>query len=103
MKTFNMIIISALVLYGFAACGKKGEPDTSKFADACARVVQCDAGFASVPDGQNNCQKFMAALEGKLPNVIPQFQDCLMNTPCEELSFQACGSKHMHEVEGVVK
>jgi len=100
MKTVLILAFAAAIL-SFASC-KKGGSDLSKFAETCARVVQCDASFSAVPDAQNNCQKFMGAIEQKLPAVMPQFTECLMNTPCEKLSFQECGATHMEKVKGLM-
>ena len=84
-----------------SACGK-GEPDGTKYADVCAKVVKCDAQFAAIPDGQKHCQNFFAGMESKLATVVPSIVECLNTTPCESLSFQACGAKHMQELKGLM-
>ena len=94
-----LLMISMIIAVSFGTyCPKKG-PDLSKFDEVCSRVVQCDTSLAVIPDPQNNCKKLMGGVEERLPAVLPQLTECLTTTPCEELKFQGCLSKHMQEIQ----
>jgi hypothetical protein len=95
---FTAIAVSAIVL---SSCGKK-KPDTSAYADVCAKVVKCDAQFGAIPDAQKHCQNFMAQLEQKFAATVPAITECINNTPCEELSFQACGAENLQQLKGLM-
>jgi len=101
----TIVALSTLALLFAVSCGggkKGGDVDLSKYQEICAKVVKCDPSFAQVPDPMNNCQRLLGGVEQKLPHVVPQLTDCLKQAPCENLSFQVCGAKHMQEVKGLV-
>ncbi len=95
---FAVLATSAIII---SSCGKK-KPDTSAYAEVCAKVVKCDVQFGAIPDAQKHCQNFMAQLEQKFAATVPQITECINNTPCEELSFQACGQDNLQQLKGLM-
>jgi len=102
MKLKSIVLMVSFFSVILISCGKKKEPDFSKYAESCAKVVQCDAQFKALPDAQNSCQKFLGTLNEKLPAVVPQIEECIKSTACEELTLQQCGAKHVNAAQGLM-
>lgn len=103
MSRKTSLIITAVFFSAvlISSCGKQ-EPDTSAYAEVCSKVVKCDPQFSVLPDAQKSCQKFMAQLNERLPQAMDSVVGCLESTPCEELSFQKCGSENMQDLKGLI-
>lgn len=102
LKRFSVTVTLILGLATLVASCGKSKPDSSRFAEVCATVVKCDPNFATIPDAQKHCQNFFVQLEQKFPNTIDPVMECINTTPCEELSFMACGEKHLQELKGLL-